>query len=501
MASIETRAFVVEKGDAAPLQEPKVEEWKPSGLAADVVALGAGTALAAVFNTLSVFLIPRLLGVKDFGYWRLFLLYSAYVGLLHLGLADGALLRWAGRSLEDIRPEIGPSLRFLFWQQLAVIIPGIMLCVFFLRWPLNLVGAAVLVYSVIFNSTALLQFSLQAARLFRPVAIATAAPACGFVLMAFVWYLQGTLHFQGLIGLYCFAGAAVLAYLWNRVRPRAGSNSEDSAWTIGKTCIAVGWPVMVANGGLVLVQSADRLVVSSVLPIYEFAQYSLAASTMFVPVAAIAAVYRVFFSHVAAVAHEGRARVYAHASKILLLAWSLLLPYYFVLDMFVRHFLPKYVPALPVAEILLLGVMFLAGIQILHMSFAYLYGRQRQFLLVTVCALLASLSVALVMATWLRSLVAVAIGQVGALAFWWLVNEWNLRGTSGQRWKDALRVISVFAWSTFSFVVAIKGLQNLGLRLIVYYALVVGCLVLTCHPEMKILWTLLSRRLLQVTTH
>jgi hypothetical protein len=76
--------------------------------------MSGGTAAAAVFNTLLVFLIPRLVSVEDFGYWRLFPLYAGYVGFLHFGFADGALLCWAGRPLETFRHEVGCSTRFMF---------------------------------------------------------------------------------------------------------------------------------------------------------------------------------------------------------------------------------------------------------------------------------------------------------------------------------------------------------------------------------------------------
>jgi O-antigen/teichoic acid export membrane protein len=493
MASIETTPHLEGNAGATPADGEKTAGWKPSAIAGDIATLGVGTALAAVFNTLLVFLIPRLTTVEEFGYWRLFLLYAGYVGFLHFGFADGALLTWAGRPLEDFRHEIGPSLKFLFWLQLALIVPGAALAALLLRWPLSLVGVAVLIFSLIFNSAAVLQFGLQGARIFRPVAIATAAPSCGFVVMTLLWHLRGTPNFQGLIGLYCASWAGVLAYLWTRIGRMPSAYPRGAAWTLGKTYIALGWPIVLANGGLVLVQSADRLVGSAVLPIFEFAQYSLAASTMFVPAAAILAVSRVFFSHVAAVEHEGRAKVYGHASKFLLMAWSLLLPYYFVLEVVVRHFLPKYVPALPAARILLLGVIFLAGIQILHMSFANLYGRQREFLFLTVGALVVTFSVVLAMALWLRSLVAVAIGQVGALALWWVANEWNLRETTGHRLKDRLRLMIVFAWSAISYGTAMKFAGSVGGRTLVYYALVVGCLAFTCYPEIRITWNLLSR--------
>src|SRR6202043_804367 len=119
------------------------------GVARDVATLGTGTLLAALFNVLLAFVIPRLVSVEDFGYWRLFLLYAGYTGLLHLGLADGTLLRWAGRPLGEFRHEIGPSLKFLFWQHLAFAVPAGVIVAFLLPSPLGQIGVAILLLGLI----------------------------------------------------------------------------------------------------------------------------------------------------------------------------------------------------------------------------------------------------------------------------------------------------------------------------------------------------------------
>jgi O-antigen/teichoic acid export membrane protein len=461
-----------------------------SALARDVATMSGGTGLAATFNVLLVFLIPRLVSVEDFGYWRLFLLYTSYAGFLHFGFADGALLRWAGRPLEKFRHEVGPATRFVFWQHLALLSPACVIVALLVPSPLKSIAIATMFYALIVNLATVLRNSLQAARRFKPVALATAASTGAFVFLASLWELRAAPSFHALIVLYCVACAGVLVYLWTRVRPERQFCSSDSAWSLGKTCIVLGWPIALSNGGLGVVQSADRVIVSLVLPIRDFAKYSLASSMMFVPVTVIAAVYCVFFSHVAAVGHESRARVYAHASKFLLLAWSLLLPYFFVLEVFVRWFLPKYSTSLPVAGILLLGVIFVAGIQILHLSFASLYGRQRQFLFLTVGALVASFSVALVLSVWLRSLVAIAIGQVATLAVWWLINEWKLREVTGQGWKDWLRIMRLVGWSLASYGISIWGTDQVVWRISIYYLLVVLVLWLACRDEFRIGWKL-----------
>src|SRR5580704_7448244 len=281
--------------ETTPLSKSdSVKQPRFAVLARDVATMGAGTALTAVFNTLLVFLVPRIVSVEDFGYWRLFMLYATYAGLLQLGFLDGLLLRWAGRPLTDFHSELRPSVTFLLGLLTIVIFPiGV-----FAWWKFNVdvrfIAFAVLIYAVVYNLSALFLYGLQSARLFKPVAIATAAPTGLFVLLTFIWNARRVPDFRILVELYCIASAGALLYLWVRLNPLRSSARSVSAWSIGQSCVIVGWPIVLSNIGAGLVQSADRLVASWILPIHQFAQYSLASSAMFVPVMAIAAIYRVF---------------------------------------------------------------------------------------------------------------------------------------------------------------------------------------------------------------
>src|SRR6266849_9740843 len=170
MASVETTGLTEGKIRVAPPQGLSL-----GPLAQDIATMGGGTALAAIFNVLLVFLIPRLVSVEDFGYWRLFMLYAGYAGLLQLGFLDGALLRWAGQPLAGFHPEVRPSLKFLFWQLLTLLCPAGAIMWWALHADSRFIGLAVLAYALLFNLNALLQYSLQGARQFKPVAFATAA--------------------------------------------------------------------------------------------------------------------------------------------------------------------------------------------------------------------------------------------------------------------------------------------------------------------------------------
>jgi O-antigen/teichoic acid export membrane protein len=470
----------------AECEEPQSSAPEVHNLARDVVTLVVGSFLTAVFSALVVFVIPRITSVEDFGYWRIFLLYSSYVGFFHLGFGEGALLAWAGKSMESLRGEIRPSLVFLIGQHLLLLVPACVIAAFLFPPRMRFVALAVLVFALLQNTEIILQCALQAARRFVPVAVATAAPTGLFLLCACVGLLWGKPDDRILIGCYFLGWLLVLGYLWTRVHP-FGAQSTISAWTIGKRYISIGWPITLANTAFGLVQSSDRFVLSSAVSIYDFAQYSLAASTMMVPVTLIAAIARVFFPHLAATERHRHPEVYGQASSMMVLAWSVLLPYYFVVDWFVHHFLQAYVPILPVAGILLLGALFLAIIQILHGSVFNLYGKQKHFLLYAIVAVVLSMGLTFMAIAMFHSLRLVAAMQVVALGMWWLFNAWRLSGITGESRRDVGLLLLMFGWSAISMCLAYSWGSNWAIRTAFYWALTVGPLVLLYREQMRMI--------------
>lgn len=436
----------------------------------DLAAVGGGTALATVFGTFSIFVIPRLVSVENFAYWRIFLLYSGYVGFLHLGFTEGALLLWAGDPLSVIRHQLRPSLKFIALQQVSFLAIGTLLCLAFLRPSFWVVAISVFTFAALQNITTVLLYALQAAREFGTVAVAVAIPTGGFLTLAVICHFAKLADYRMLIASYFLGWAFLLVFLWTRLQPLIGTFSVTTG-VIARQFITAGWPIMLSSLAYCIVQSADRLVLSATVSLYGFAQYSLAASVMALPIAAITAISRVFFPHLAAIDSQHHQRAYNRAAVLAFLCWSASVPYYFVLERVVRYLLPKYIEGLPYAGILLCGSVFLGSIQILQLSLSNIYRRQQRFLVWACGAVLTSLLLALFAVTEFHSLKAVATSQVVSVLLWWQVNEWNLRDISGQTWRNWMRLLFLFGWSTLSFWVAREFVTGTLLRVAVYYAL------------------------------
>jgi len=495
MASLETTTPVLEKaaGGASP-ELGETRAWKPSSIAADVATLGTGTLLGGLFNVTLVFVLPKLVSVEDYGYWRIFGLYAGYVGFLHFGFADGALLRWASRPMEEFHHEIGPALTYLFWQQVIVLAPLCALAVLVLPGPLKFVGAAIALFALVFNLVTLLQFGLQSAKMFRPVAISTVAAPALFLGLVLLWHYHWHSDFREVTSFYATGWLTVLVFLLAWTKPWSGPRNTIEVKRLAKDCVQSGWPIVLANIGVALIVSADRLAVSWAATIQNFAQYSLAASAMAVPITVIQACSKVFFSHLAGVTQDGRKRIYGISSRTLLIAWAILLPYYFALDVFVRHFLPKYATSLPYARILLLGIPFLASILILQMSYAYLNGLQRHFLGRTATVLAVSLGVTSFAALHTGSLRIVAGVQMAILGAWWLFNEWTLRELTGEMAGGWLKFLGIYGLASASYWMATHWAgRDVAAAVLLYYSLLGVVLALLCRGDVRLLREVASK--------
>lgn len=57
-------------------------------------------------SAIVVLIVPKLIGVDEYGYWQLYLFYSSYVGFLHFGWSDGIYLRYGGKRYEDLDKKL-----------------------------------------------------------------------------------------------------------------------------------------------------------------------------------------------------------------------------------------------------------------------------------------------------------------------------------------------------------------------------------------------------------
>lgn len=70
--------------------------------------------LMMIFAIISVLFFPKILGLKEYGLWQLYLFYFSFCGLLPLGWLDGIYLRYGGKTFERLNGKLLP-LQYIFF--------------------------------------------------------------------------------------------------------------------------------------------------------------------------------------------------------------------------------------------------------------------------------------------------------------------------------------------------------------------------------------------------
>lgn len=109
------------------------------------------------------FVIPKFLGLEQYGYWQLYIFYVGYVGFFHFGHADGVYLRYGGKYYDELDKSLLHSqFVFVIFLEVLVLI-GFALFSFFRVNNLNreIVVIATGLNCLLMLPRVLLQFILQ----------------------------------------------------------------------------------------------------------------------------------------------------------------------------------------------------------------------------------------------------------------------------------------------------------------------------------------------------
>lgn len=88
--------------------------------------------VSLITASLVILVIPKLIGVEEYGYWQLYLFYSTYVGFMHFGWNDGVYLRYGGKTYGELNKPLFFSQFWMLVQTQFIFFSIIFLFSFFL---------------------------------------------------------------------------------------------------------------------------------------------------------------------------------------------------------------------------------------------------------------------------------------------------------------------------------------------------------------------------------
>ncbi len=353
------------------------DTWRGAATAGrDLVRFGVAISIAAGFSAVQVFVIPKLLDVNTYGEYRLFLVYVGYIALLHLGVADGAFLRWVGRAPSEIGREWRTITRWMIGLH-AVFLAVACLVAFLLPSGVARVYVVALAACALCANVATLSaYALQASGDFPRagrVAILSNGLFVGLVLLASAKTLTAV------VALYVTAfGVSALYGAWGITHLRStGDAAPVPDPPRFRELMTRGSPVLGASLAAALAQSVDRVLVSFFAPMASFALYGFASTASVAAASATQALSRVALSHAARRPEEERAVFLSGYFDVIATGFGLALAGLPLFEYLVATHIPAYAAALPIVRALTLGLPFWVATHVVIVGTLQSYGLVR----------------------------------------------------------------------------------------------------------------------------
>lgn len=452
----------------------------------DVIVYSSGQIILLGFGVIQTLILPKYLSITDYGYWQMFILFSSYVGILHLGFLDGLLVCWAGKDIVNIRSEIPIALKFFLIQQ-SILISFLLLITLLSNNIFPDILFFVLIYGFIINFSNFFSFLAQSSKQFKLVTVVNIVKGLFFLCFILFFLTFNCITYNNLMRatlLGGFCSLTIYLIFFREFFFKKGFNLHSFV-TYGLKNIRIGIFILLGNFIVVIFMSIDRLMLGSFFSISQFAIYTFAISMCGIFFTFLQAISQVFFSYIAEQKHEIKKKIYLILKPSLLIFWGGILSGFFPLSAVINYYLPDYKTSLPVLAILLCTIGISGPILILHINFFKFYQKQRLYFIIAGVSLLIAIMLILITIQLYNTPESVAIATLISFSIWYLLNELFIRDVLILSQRDTIKSLFIIYCYAGSFLMLDKIITEWFEGLLFYFLIFLSITSIFLFKESK----------------
>ncbi|MDR1450167.1 MAG: hypothetical protein LBI84_08225 [Propionibacteriaceae bacterium] len=397
----------------------------------------AGQTVTLAGGIVMSLLVPRLIGVTEFGYWQLFLFYASYAGFFHLGLNDGVYLIHGGEEFEALdKPSIGSQLRLGMSAEtcMSAVLMAIAV-LFFQDSNKEIVIIFVAVYLILYNCTYYIGFVFQAVNQIHLHVISVTLARFSFILAV---GLLACLHVTVFLPyVLCYVMCQALALVFMLWRGRSIVSARFVGWkrAVRDTAksIQVGVKLMIANIASTLVLGVGRFGVEFKWGIAAFGQFSLALSFGNMILSFVQQLTMVLFPELRRSRTKDLPKAFALLTDVLAVAAPFILLLYYPGVLLLRWWLPQYSDTARYFGVLLPLCLFDARMSAICVTYYKVVRQERKLLITNLLTMLVSVVGVVLAITLTGSIMGVAGCLVAVIALRSVVAEHDVGKQLGIR--------------------------------------------------------------------
>lgn len=348
--------------------------------------------ISLLISILTSLILPKYLGVVDYGFYQLFIFYTTYVGFALFGLNDGIYLKFGGKKYEDLDKEL-LKIQYLYslcFQLIIIIIIIPFLCLkdnTLDRFNIYIFTA---IYMLISNTYGYFAFIFQAINWIKIYSISIMIERFFYAFFLLISLFFNIKFFE--IYIIIVIISKFIAMIYCLLYSKEIVLIKTNRWKIGLkemfSNMKIGINLMLANIASMLILGISRFLIDSNWGIEAFAKFSFSLSLANFFLMFINQVSMVLFPALKRINIENQKQIFDKINKILFIIMPFVYLAYLPLGVFVNLWLPQYSESVMYLAIILPICVFDGKMNLLYSTYFKMFRLEKQLLyinLITVC--------------------------------------------------------------------------------------------------------------------
>lgn len=360
------------------------------------------------------FILPTVLTVAAYGYYREYTLYLSFVYMFNIGFNDGIYIKYGGVHPDEVdEEEILGEHNFITIFQFIVMLIMIVVSVI-LKDPILVLFSIVSFFLLLITFH---QHFSQATGNFKTFSVGNILKSAIYVatLLFAIFVLQSE-NYLVYISMSVLSHVLVYAYYeWSFLKKYSFKKVMDFS---GKLDIfKVGFFILIANMSLTFVGNVGNLVVNFNYGVEDFAQYSFQNSVLNLILLIVNAVGMVFYNVISKKENQAMLKL---TKRILIFLGILGGLGFFVFKLIIETYLTQYIPAISILAMTFVSIPYLLVAKVIIANLYKSRKNERKYL--KDVGLFAVFAFAIVYVTYLitNSLAAIAFATTVSYMLWFL---------------------------------------------------------------------------------
>jgi O-antigen/teichoic acid export membrane protein len=377
--------------------------------------------ISILISTSIILIVPKLIGVEEYGYWQLYLFYSSYVGFLHFGWNDGIYLRFGGKDYNDLNKNLFFS---QFWMLVIFqVLIGLAIIVisFVLSTDVNrlFIIKMTALCMLIVNVRLMLIYFLQCTNRIKEYAQITMLEKVLYCCLIIIFILVGITEFQILIFADIIGKFTSLVYSIYCCRDIVFKTFSSFYFNIRETFenINVGIKLMFANIASMLLVGIVRFGIEKTWDVSIFGKVSLTLSISNFMMVFINAVSIIMFPVLRRTHQVKLPNVYTTMRTFLIVPLLGLLLSYYPLKVILSNWLPQYSDSLLYMALLFPICVYEGKMALLINTYFKTLRKEKLMLAINLVSVVLSVILTIMFTIFLKNLSLVVVSIVIILAF------------------------------------------------------------------------------------